>query len=67
MDRGAWQAPVYESERVQQGLATTTHTQRKLGFPGGSDGKELACSARYPVSILGSGRLPGEGNGYPLQ
>ena len=67
MDRGAWQAPVYESERVEQGLATNTHTHRKLDFPGSSDGKELACSAGHPVSILGSGRSPGEGNGYPLQ
>ena len=38
-----------------------------MGFPGGSDGKESACSAGDPGSILGSGRAPGEGNGYPLQ
>ena len=37
------------------------------GFPGGSDGKESACSVRDPRSISGSGRCPGEGNGYPLQ
>ena len=37
------------------------------GFPSGSDGKESACSARDPGSISGSGRLPGEGNGNPLQ
>ena len=37
------------------------------GFPGGSDGKESVCNARDPVSIPGSGRSPGEGNGYPLQ
>ena len=37
------------------------------GFPGGSDGKESACSAGALGSILGSGRSPGEGNGYPLQ
>ena len=36
------------------------------GFPGGSDGKEAACSAGDPGLILGSGRSPGEGNGYPL-
>ena len=39
-------------------------------FPslGGSDGKESTCySAGDPGSILGSGRFPGEGNGYPLQ
>ena len=34
---------------------------------GGSDGKETACSAGDPGSIPGSGRSPGEGNGYPLQ
>ena len=32
-----------------------------LGFPGGSDGKESACSAGDLGSILGSGRSPGEG------
>ena len=37
------------------------------GFPGGSDGKESACSAGEPGMIPGSGRSPGEGNGYPLQ
>ena len=38
-----------------------------LGFPGGSDGKESACSAGDLGSIPGSGRSPGEGNGNPLQ
>ena len=38
-----------------------------LGFLGGSDGKESACSARDPGSIPGLVRSPGEGNGYPLQ
>ena len=33
---------------------------------GGSDGEESACNARDPGSISGSGRSPGEGNGYPL-
>ena len=37
------------------------------GFPGGSDGKESACNTGHPGSIPGLGRLPGEGNGYPLQ
>ena len=40
---------------------------RVLGFPGGSDGKESACNVGDPRSVLGSGRFPGEGNGYPLQ
>ena len=38
-----------------------------MGFPGGSDSKEYACSAGDPGLILGSERSPGEGNGNPLQ
>ena len=34
---------------------------------GGSDGKEPACNAGDSGLILGLGRSPGEGNGYPLQ
>ena len=30
-------------------------------------GKESACNAGDPGFILGSGRSPGEGIGYPLQ
>ena len=37
-----------------------------LGFPGGSAGKESACNVGDLVSILGLGRSPGEGKGYPL-
>ena len=37
------------------------------GFPGGSAGKESACSAGDLGSILGSGRSPGEGHSNPLQ
>ena len=37
------------------------------GFPDGSDGKESAYNAGKPGSIPGSGRSPGEGNGYPFQ
>ena len=36
-------------------------------FPGGSVGKESACSAGDLGSIPGSGRSPGEGNSNPLQ
>ena len=38
-----------------------------FGFPGGSDGKEFACSAGDLGSIPGLGRSPGEGNSYSLQ
>ena len=34
---------------------------------GGSKGKESACKAGDPGLISGSGRLPEEGNGNPLQ
>ena len=37
-----------------------------MGFPGGLDSKESACNAGDPGSTPGSGRSPGEGNGYPL-
>ena len=38
-----------------------------LGFPGGSDGKESACSAGDLGSTPGLGRSPGGGHGNPLQ
>ena len=38
-----------------------------LSFPGGSAGKESACSVGDLGSIPGLGRSPGEENGYPLQ
>ena len=41
--------------------------QRGTGAPGGSDGKESACSAGDQGSIPGSGRSPGEGNSNPFQ
>ena len=39
----------------------------KLGFPGGSDGKESPCNAGDWGSIPELGRSPGEGDGNPLQ
>ena len=38
-----------------------------LGLPGGPDSKKSASSAREMGLIPGSGRSPGERNGYPLQ
>ena len=37
------------------------------GHPGGSDGKESACSLGDPGSIPRLGRSPGEGNGNLVQ
>ena len=38
-----------------------------MGFPGGSEGKGTACNVGDTGSIPGSGRSPGQGNGYRLQ
>ena len=38
-----------------------------MGSPGGSVGKESACSVGDPSSIPESGRSPGEENGNTLQ
>ena len=38
-----------------------------LGFPGDTVLKNLPASARNTVSIPGSGKSPGVGNGHPLQ
>ena len=55
-------------------MVSSTDSCRKLllqdvrwGFPGDSDGKESAHNVGDQDSILGLGRSPGEGNGYPLQ
>ena len=39
----------------------------ECSFPGGSDGRESACSAGDLGSIPELGRCPGEGHGNPLQ
>ena len=38
-----------------------------VGFPGGLDGQESACSTEDWGSIPGLGRSPGEGNGDLFQ
>ena len=38
-----------------------------MGFPDGLDSKESACNVGNLGLIPGSGRSPGEENGYPLQ
>ena len=39
----------------------------KVGFHGGSDGKESACNSGDTGLIPGLGRSPEEGNGYLLR
>ena len=41
--------------------------EKPPGSPGGSEGKESACSAGGRHMIIRSERSPGEGNGSPLQ
>ena len=41
-----------------------TKEQQQVGFPGGSDGQESACSAGDPGSIPGLGISTGEGESY---
>ena len=47
-------------------LVTLTQKDPKW-LPYSSVGKESTCNAGDPGLILGSGRYPGEGKGYPLQ
>ena len=59
---------IIAEERVNwpaDGLAAALYIYR--GFPGGSGGKESACSAGDLGSIPRLRRSPGGGNGYPLQ
>ena len=50
------------------GLQSTGSQRRGCeGLPCWLSGKDSACNAGDPGSIPGSGRSPGEGNGYPLQ
>ena len=42
-------------------------SNRKIGLPCGSTGKESSCNVGDLGSIPGLGRSPGEGKGYPLQ
>ena len=51
---------MYSSD-ISQGFGVVQ--EGTWGFPGGSNGKESACSAGDMGLILGLGRSPGEGNG----
>ena len=53
--------------KINKGILGKYIGSKKFGFPGVSDGKESTCHARDPGSIPGSGRSPGDRNGYPLQ
>ena len=52
---------------VCKSFAVQFCTPTYMGFPGGSDGKEPACSAGDLGLVPGLGRSPGGGHGNPLQ
>ena len=62
MDGGAWQA-------TDNGVSKRLTPLRGFTFflSGGSNGRDSVCNVGDLGSIPGSGRSPGEGNGYPLQ
>ena len=65
MDRGAWWAAVHRVRKNWtrlKGLSTCV-----FGFPSGSVVKNPPANTGDLGSIPGSGRSPGERNGYPLQ
>ena len=49
------------------GLQPTRLLFPRVRLPWWLSGKESACKAGDPGSIPGSGKSPGEGNGYPRQ
>ena len=48
-------------------IITVIRVKFAVDFPGGSNSKVSAYNEGDSVSIPGSGRSPGEGNGKPLQ
>ena len=69
MVREAWHAAIHGVAKSRTRLShwTELNWYLSLGFPGGSDSKESACSEGDLGSVPGWERFPGEGNGYPLQ
>ena len=53
-------------ERALLGIVNYSLDSLFEGFPGDPDGKESSCNGEDSGLIPGSGRSPGEGNGYPL-
>ena len=60
---------MHQNETALLSSTTFTHTHTHTHthhFPDNSVGKESACNAEDPSSILGLGRSAEEGKGYPL-
>ena len=70
LEEHIWELSLLSAEfsiNLKNCLLIKEKIEMKMGFPGSSAGKESTCNARDPGSILGLGRSPGEGIGYPLQ
>ena len=72
-DPGDWSPPgssvpgIFQA-RILEWVAISFNLKKSsMGFPDNSVGKESACNSGDLGSILGLGRSPGEGKGYPLQ
>ena len=64
--KAAWERPLWGSGGA--GPSQLLFSIRgRLGFPGGTDGKESSCHVGDLGSIPGLGRSPGGGHGNPLQ
>ena len=55
----------HQSMGLEDGIVCTY--RRRVGLLWWLNGKESVCQSGDLGSIPGSGRFPGEGNGYPLQ
>ena len=70
-----WTKPPYQLSLFQSLRLSPQYSNAQIslevqwiqGFPGVSDGKQSACNAGDQGSVPGSGRIPGEGSGNPLQ
>ena len=62
----------FDSANILKNVCYTSHSSKlvhqiaKMGFPGGSDGKECTCNAGDLSLIPGFGRSPGGGHDNPL-
>ena len=59
--------PTYAVHNLALAVYLEVGIQQHRGFPGGTNGKESACSVGDAGLIPGLGRSPGEGNSNPLQ
>ena len=66
--RGIFQTKMLDCNSASESIPISTNQDSNISiFPGGSGGKESACSAWDLGSIPGLGRSPGGGHGNPLK